>query len=83
MKRVVYILIVSLIFAQCKKEDQNIIANGQLGMLTSASQVNELDAIFANDSLVANLGEGDFANAEYDEYQVFEKGRKASADFDP
>jgi len=76
MKRVVLILIVALLFAQCKKEDQNTIAKGQLGMLTSTTKVNELEAVFAKDSLVANLGEGDFANAEYDEYQVFEKGGK-------
>ncbi|NNC69394.1 MAG: hypothetical protein HKN90_01070 [Flavobacteriaceae bacterium] len=76
MSRIVSILIVVLLFIQCKKEDQNIIAKGQLGMLTSTTQVNELEAIFAKDSVVANLGEGDFANAEYDEYQVFEKGGK-------
>lgn len=40
------------------------------------TQINELESIFAKDSLVSNLGEGDFANAEYDEYLVFEKGGK-------
>ena len=76
MRILLYFLIGAFLFVQCKKEDQNIIAKGQLGMLTAETQVNELEAIFAKDSLVANLGEGDFANAEYDEYLVYEKGGK-------
>ena len=76
MNRVLSILILAVLFAQCKKENRNTIAKGQLGMLTSETKVNELEELFASDSLVANLGEGDFANAEYDEYQVYEKGGK-------
>ena len=76
MKRIVTLVIVAVLFTQCKKEDNYTIAKGQLGKLTSLTQVNELKEIFAKDSLVSNLGEGDFANAEYDEYRVFEKGGK-------
>lgn len=76
MKKTILILVISVLMVQCKKEDQNTIAKGQLGKLTSVTQVNELESLFAKDSLVANLGEGDFANAEYDEYLVYEKGGK-------
>ena len=74
MKKMILIAVMATMIVQCKKEDGNTIAKGQLGMLTSATQVNELSDLFKTDSLVANLGEGDFANAEYDEYLVYEKG---------
>ena len=76
MKRIVGFVLVAMLFAQCKKEDNYTIAKGQLGKLTSKTQVNELKEVFAKDSLVSNLGEGDFANAEYDEYKVFAEGGK-------
>ena len=76
MNKALSILMITVFFLQCKKEDRTTIAEGQLGMLTAATQVNELATLFAKDSLVSNLGEGDFANAEYDEYVVYEKGGK-------
>ncbi len=76
IKQVIIIGCILLLFIQCKKEEHNLIDKGQLGVLTEMTQVNELSDIFEKDSLVENLGEGDFANAEYDEYQVFEKGGK-------
>ena len=76
IKQVLIIGCILMLFTQCKKEERNLIAKEQLGLLTEMTQVNELNDIFEKDSLVENLGEGDFANAEYDEYQVFEKGGK-------
>ena len=76
MKSVLSILVVTILFVQCKKEDHHTIAKGQLGKVTKQTQVNELKELFHKDSLVSNLGEGDFANAEYDEYRVYEKGGK-------
>lgn len=76
MKKITLILLFSIVFIQCKKENNFTIDKNQLGKLTSITQVNELADIFAKDSLVSNLGEGDFANAEYDEYLVYEKGGK-------
>ena len=74
MKRIIPLLIVLVTFLQCKKEDNFTLAKNQLGKLTSMTQVNELEDIYKNDSLVTNLGEGDFANAEFDEYHVYQKG---------
>jgi len=76
MKRIIPFVLILLTFSQCEKEDNFTIAKNQLGKLTSLTQVNELTDIFANDSLVSNLGEGDFANAEFDEYLVYGKGGK-------
>ena len=73
MKRIIILLVIIVLFAQCKKEDNYTIAKGQLGKLTSLTQVQELKEVFAKDSLVSNLGEGDFANAAYDEYRVYQK----------
>ncbi len=73
IKKSIVVAVIAVLMVQCKKEDRNTIAKGQLGMLTAATQVNELEALFEADSLVANLGEGDFANAEYDEYLVYEQ----------
>lgn len=76
MKKTLPLLIVLITFLQCKKEDNFTIAKNQLGKLTSLTQVNELEDLYANDSLISNLGEGDFANAEFDEYLVYKKGGK-------
>lgn len=76
MKKITLILLFSIVFIQCKKENNFTIDKNQLGKLTSITQVNELADIFAKDSLVSNLGEGDFTNAAYDEYLVYEKGGK-------
>ncbi len=74
MKKIIPLIIVLITFLQCKKEDNFTIANNQLGKLTSLTQVNELADIYVSDSLVMNLGEGGFANAEFDEYLVYQKG---------
>lgn len=76
MKKIILFIAIAILFVQCKKEDRHTIAKGQLGMLTTQTQVNELKELFKKDSLVSNLGEGDFANSEYDEYLVYEKGGK-------
>jgi len=76
MKKITLLLLFSIVFIQCKKENNFTIDKNQLGKLTSMTQVNELAYIFAKDSLISNLGEGDFANAEYDEYLVYKKGGK-------
>ena len=74
IKKIILLAVLATLLVQCKKEDRNTIAKGQLGMLTDTTRVNELADLFEADSLVSNLGEGDFANAEYDEYLVYEKG---------
>ncbi len=50
-----------------------MLAKGQVGKMTSATQVHELKSVFEKDSLVSHLGEGDFADSSYDEYLVYTK----------
>jgi len=76
MKRTILYVVILFAFLQCKKEHNFTIAKDQVGKVTALTQVHELKEIFAKDSLVANLGEGDFANAEFDEYLVYNKEGK-------
>lgn len=73
MKKIAVVLWVSVFLIQCEKENNFLIGKGQVGKITSLTQVNELESIFTNDSLVTNLGEGDFADSPYDEYIVYDK----------
>ena len=73
MKKVALLLLVSIAFLQCKEENNYTLAKNQVGKITSATQVYELKSIFKNDSLVSHLGEGDFADATFDEYLVYTK----------
>lgn len=73
MKKLIFTIVLALCLIQCKKEDHFTLAKGQVGQLTSMTQVDNLQAFFAQDSLVSHLGEGDFADASYDEYLVYTK----------
>jgi len=76
MRKIILLLLVSIVFVQCEKENNFTLGRGQVGKITSATQVYELKSIFENDSLVAHLGEGDFADSAYDEYLVYTKQNK-------
>ncbi len=73
MKRIILLLVVSIVFVQCEKENNFTLAKGQIGKITSVTQIYELESIFKKDSLVSHLGEGDFADSAYDEYLVYTK----------
>ena len=73
MRKIVLLVLISLAFIQCKEENNYTLAKNQVGKITSATQVYELKSIFKKDSLVSHLGEGDFADATYDEYLVYTK----------
>lgn len=76
MKKVLLLLVVSILFIQCKKEDRFTIAKYQLGKITKQTEVEELKDIFSKDSLVTRKGEGEFADAPFDEYLVYANGGK-------
>jgi len=78
MRKVIIIIVLSILIIQCKKakETNFLVAKNSVGELTSTTQVQDLDAMFALDSLVKHLGEGDFADAGYDEYLVYSKKGK-------
>ena len=52
-KSIVSILIITLCFSSCKKEqDPFLISNKNIGLLTDSTQVKDLKIIFPNDSIV-------------------------------
>lgn len=76
MRKILILVLITFVFVQCKKEDNTTIAKGQLGKLTNLTEVKDLKAVFAKDSIVARTGEGEFADAPFDEYLVYAKGGK-------
>jgi len=55
IKKLTYLLIVSLVFIQCAKENKYLIEKGNVGYLNKETEVSELSSIFENDSIVTNL----------------------------
>ena len=53
IKKLAFIVLSTLLFVQCaKKEDPFLIENGKIGKLTKHIQINQIDSIFATDSIV-------------------------------
>jgi hypothetical protein len=69
MKNTLLIVLFSLLFIQCKNENDTKIAKNQVGKLNKTTKIEDLDKIFKNDSL-AKLPEN--ADVFY-EYKVYNK----------
>ncbi|MBC8755911.1 hypothetical protein H2O64_14630 [Kordia sp. YSTF-M3] len=77
MKKSLLLTIIIACLTSCaKKEDPFLIQKDQIGKLSKEITVQQLDSIFANDSLVKRIGEGDFVQAGDDKYLIYEKGGK-------
>lgn len=77
MKKALFLGIIIACLASCaKKEDPFLIQEDQIGKLYKEITVQQLDSIYANDSLVKRIGEGDYVQAGDDKYLVYEKGGK-------
>lgn len=76
MKKIVSLVLIALVFVQCKKENNYTIAKGQLGKLTNQTSVKDLKSVFAKDSIVSRTTEAEFADAPFDEYMVYAKNGK-------
>ncbi len=72
-KLILLIFVVSLTMIQCKEETNYTLDKEQVGKITSSTQIQELNAIFENDSIVSHLGEDNIAESSYDEYLVYNK----------
>ena len=74
-----FIAVLSIVLVQCGNGNKFSIAKGKVGKLTTNTTIEELDKIFAKDSIVKNLSEGS-TGANYfqdeDEYLIYEKGGK-------
>ncbi|TCI85394.1 hypothetical protein [Tenacibaculum sp. M341] len=74
----ILIVSISILFVQCGK-DKYTISKGKVGELTTETTIEQLDKIFAKDSIVKILSEGAKGNYSFqdeDEYQIYEKGGK-------
>lgn len=74
MKAPFLILILSLIlFTSCDKEqDPFLISKQNIGLLTDSTQVKDLEAIYAMDSIVKRIGGDEFTGAIND-IEIFDK----------
>lgn len=77
MKKTVFLGLIAACLASCTtKQDPFLIQKDRIGKLHKDVIVKQLDSVFANDSLVKRIGEGDYMQAGNDQYLVFEKRGK-------
>ncbi|SEC93398.1 hypothetical protein SAMN04489761_4010 [Tenacibaculum sp. MAR_2009_124] len=72
------VVLVSLTLIQCSNNKFDV-SKGKVGKLTTKTTIQEIDAIFAKDSIVKILSEGDkgqLSIGDDDKYEVYEKGGK-------
>lgn len=75
-KSILSLLIASILFTSCKKEqDPFQISKQHIGLLTDSTQVKDLETIYATDSLVKYIG-GDEFTGNINDILIFEKGGK-------
>ena len=77
MKKTVFLGLMAACLVSCaKKENPFLIQKDRIGKLSKDATVKQLDSIFAKDSLVKRIGEGDYMQAGNDQYLVYEKQGK-------
>jgi len=77
VKKTLILGLMIVFMASCtKKVDPFLIQKDHIGKLHKEITVKQLDSIFAKDSLVKRIGEGDYMQAGKDHYLVFEKRGK-------
>ena len=70
------LIIISLLFSSCNKEQNPFeIGKQHLGLLTDSTQVKDLESIFAKDSLVRFISGDEFTGSK-NNIKIFEKGGK-------
>ena len=76
MKQLLALIIIGLIFQSCKKEqDPFLISKQNIGLLTDSTQVQNLETIYINDSIVKRVGGDEFTGAKND-IEVYSKDGK-------
>ncbi len=76
--KILAVVLVSLAFVQCSNNKFDV-SKGKVGKLTTKTTIQEIDAIFANDSIVKILSEGEKGQYDFsddDKYEIYEKGGK-------
>ncbi len=58
LKLTSFLIIISLVFVQCTKEDPFLIQKNSVGKISNTDLVSDIETIFAGDSIVKHLSEG-------------------------
>ncbi len=77
-KQIYYLLLLALIIISCqkeKKQDPFEISSNRIGHLTNTTRVQQLDSIYANDSIVKKVAGSETLNTT-SEIEIYEKGGK-------
>ncbi|MEW7291082.1 hypothetical protein [Aquimarina sp. 2304DJ70-9] len=74
--RIFLVLLTSILIISCQKEEKQDpfeISNNRIGLLTNEIKINQLDSIFASDSIAKTvLGESSLSGSN--EIEIYEKG---------
>jgi hypothetical protein len=82
---IIIMLLCAVIFIGCTKDSSPnpfLIKKNNIGLLTDSTTVKDLDAIFANDSVVRYVAGDEFAGS-INVIEIFEKGGKKLLDVSP
>ena len=65
MKKILLVLVICLLLATSCKNEPNpfLVKKNHIGLLTDSTQVKDLDAIFANDSVVRYIAGDEFTGS--------------------
>ena len=80
--KIIFILFISFLLTQCTKENRFLIEKNRVGVISNTSSILDLKRLYANDSLVVRLSEGEMGgeDSKYlvasDEYIVYSKEGK-------
>jgi len=82
-KSILSLIMLSLIFVSCKKEqDPFMISKQNIGFLTDSTQVKDLESIFIKDSIVKFI-KGDEFVSDVNDIDIFEKNGKKLLTLEP
>ncbi len=73
--RIFIVLLTSALILSCQKEEKQDpfeISNNRIGLLTHEIKINQLDSVFASDSIVTISGEKSLSSSN--EIEIYEKG---------
>lgn len=77
MKNTIFTLcLLSIVFTSCKKEvNPFLISKNNIGLLTDSTQVKDIEAIYANDSVVKRI-DGDEFTGSINDIEIYDKTGK-------
>lgn len=79
LKNSITLLLIIVVFSQCTNENAFLIKKNSVGLISNTDKVSDIEFIFANDSIVSYLSEGDLGdgkskfNGGSDKYLIYSK----------